>query len=157
MISPWSEIYKFKTPNVDSIILKESKKENEFLQKIYDWCGYKDIDLIYRGARDGSTSDIFHTKCDNQGPTICLYKNDKGNIFGGFSSISWTNSGKYHSAPDSFIFTLTNINNIHPTKFILTDIKQAVFHDQNEGPTFGYGEIEISKDFKKNCFMVLFP
>ena len=45
---------------------------------------------LYRATRDGSDSNIFHNKCDNQGPTICLCKNDKGSIFGGYISSSWT-------------------------------------------------------------------
>ena len=32
--------------------------------------------LLYRGTKDGTTSLKFHEKCDNKGPTICLYKND---------------------------------------------------------------------------------
>ena len=157
LIGPWSKVYKFKTSFIDSIILKESKKENEFSQKIFEWCGYKDMELIYRGTRDGPSSNIFHSKCDNQGPTLCLYKNDKNNIFGGFCSISWTNSGEYQSAPDSFIFTLTNIHNIEPTIFILKDVDKAVYHSNKEGPTFGYGEIGISKDFKNTVSWSYFP
>ena len=75
------------------------------------------MELLYRATRDGMTGQCFHNKCDNKGETICLYKNEKGNIFGGYASIPWTNDGSYHSAPDSFLFTLTNIHNIEPTKF----------------------------------------
>ena len=91
LIGEWSEIKKIKTLNKDSNILLESKRENEFLQKIYEWSGYNKIELIFRGSRDGTTSEVFHNKCDNQGPTITLIKSDLGNIFGGFASISWTN------------------------------------------------------------------
>ena len=75
------------------------------------------MELLYRGTRDGSTADIFHKKCDNQGPTIVLYKNEKGNIFGGYSFISWTNLGNCKFAPDSLLFALTNIYGIEPIKF----------------------------------------
>ena len=76
------------------------------------------MELLYRGTRDGSDSNIFHDKCDNQGPTICLIKNDKGNIFGGYASISWTSdNGSYKSANGSFLFTLTNIHETDPTKY----------------------------------------
>ena len=51
------------------------------------------MELLYRGTRDGSGANIFHNKCDNQGPTITLCKNDRGNIFGGYSSISWASGG----------------------------------------------------------------
>ena len=112
----WTEIYKIKTLDFDSIILRELERKGEFLNKIFDWCGYKKMDLIYRGSKDGMTSNNFHNKCDNQGPTIVLYKNEKS-VFGGFSSISWSTDGKWHSPPDCFIFTLINNHNTEPTKF----------------------------------------
>ena len=83
LISPWSQIHKVKTLIFDSIILLESKNENKFVKQLNDWIKYKKLELIYRGTRDGSTAKSFHNKCDNQGPTLCLYKNDKENIFGG--------------------------------------------------------------------------
>ena len=111
---------------------------------------------MYRGTRDGSTSDIFHKKCDNQGPTICLYKNEKGNIFGGYASISWTSSGFGKRAPDSFIFTLTNIHGIEPTKFINSETSCSVFHYCDQGSVFGANDILIGKDFNNDCTS-LFP
>ena len=62
-------------------------------------------------------SFAFHQKCDGQGPTISLYENDKGNIFGGYSSISWASEGSYVSDKNSFLFTLTNIYKTKPTRF----------------------------------------
>ena len=140
---PWSEIKKF--IKVDSIILMESKNEKAFLETIYEWSGYKQMELIYRGTRD----NIFHNKCDNKGPTICLYKNDKGNIFGGYASISWTNSGDGHSASDSFIFTLTNIHGTKPTKFCNIDTNNSVYHSSDIGPCF-YDDIWVYNDFRSN-------
>ena len=158
LISQWSQIKKVKTLNIDSIILRESKMENYFLQKIYEWSGYKDMELIYRGTRDGSDSNTFHNICDNKGPTICLFKNDKNNIFGGFSSISWTKVGGDHSALDSFVFTLTNIYGLEPIQFKLRDDKAtALYHSIKEGPTFGRGEIGISKDFQTTISWSYFP
>ena len=116
-MSEWSEIKKIKTKNIDSLILNGSERGNEFLEKIYEWSGYKGMELIYRGSRDGSGSNIFHNKCDNQGPTICLFKNENDHIFGGYASISWTSNGSYYAANGSFLFTLTNIHGTAPTKY----------------------------------------
>ena len=117
-IGSWSTIKKVRTSNKNySIILEQSQKKNEFTKKLLDWTGYKRMELIYRATRDGSTSKDFHKKCDNQGPTISLFKNDKGYIFGGYASISWFDKGRHKSAPDSFIFTLSNIYNTEPAKF----------------------------------------
>ena len=115
------------------------------------------MELLYRGSRDGTTSKIFHDKCDNQGPTICLYKNDKDYIFGGYASISWNNNGGCRPASESFIFTLTNIHGTEPTKFPNKDKNISVYHDPNHGPSFGnYNDINIISDYKKagsnNCF-----
>ena len=120
LIGLYSQIHKIKTldiENIDSNILKESNKNNELLGKLYEWIGNKKMELIFRGTRDGMSNKSFHNKCDNKGPNICLIRNEKGHIFGGYSSISWTSDCNYHSAPDSFLFTLTNIHNTEPTKF----------------------------------------
>ena len=153
-IELWTEIKKIKIL-VNSSILKESKKENEFLQKIFEWTGFKKMELIYRGSRDGMTGKSFHDKCNNKGQTITLIMNEKENIFGGFSSISWTCDCLYHKDPDCFIFSLSNIHNTEPTKFPY-NIKSScnVDHDSNDGPRFGYSQddIFISSDFiKKDC------
>jgi len=52
--------------------------------------------LLFRASRDGFAVKTFHTKCDNQGPTLTIVKS--GNyIFGGFSELSWTSPSKcYH-------------------------------------------------------------
>jgi len=95
------------------------------------------MELIYRGTRDGKTCKDFHNKCDNQGPTICLYKSEKGYIFGGYAPISWESSymDKWEKHNDSFIFTLTNIYD-KPTKFPHIEGENSVCHGSSHGPTF---------------------
>ena len=152
LASDWSEIHKIKTSNIDSNILNESERGNEFLEKLYEWIGCNKMELLYRGTRDGSRSNIFHNKCDNKGPTIILCKNEKDNIFGGYSSISWTTNIGYKSANGSFLFTLTNIHNTPPTKFPNTQNENcAVYHNSGYGPTFGNGhDLYISDDHLNN-------
>ena len=156
-ISSYSPIQKIKTLNVDSIILKESKKDLTFLKKIFEWTGYNKMELLYRSSRDGTKSQNFHEKCDNQGPTICLYKNEKGYIFGGYASISWTNNGNgYKRAPDCFIFTLTNIHETEPTKFKFKGTSDSVYHNYDHGAHFG-GDIKIFNDFSNQDSRSQFP
>ena len=138
--STWSEIKKIKTSKFDSIILNESKRCDEFLNKLYEWTGGKDMELLYRGTRDGMTGDAFHNKCNNKGPTITLIKNEKGYIFGGYASIDWQGgSGNYRTAPDSFIFTLTNMFDIDPTKFPNSSTNYSIYDRSIYGPCFGGG------------------
>ena len=116
------------------------------------------MELLYRGIRDGTTSNIFHEKCDNKGQTICLYQNEKGNIFGSYASIPWTSKGGYISAPDCFIFTLTNIYGTESMKFINSNTSQSVYHNPNYGPSFGnYNDINITQDYKKSGPYSRFP
>ena len=105
--------------------------------------------LLYRGTRDGMNSKNFHDKCDNKGKTICLFLNEKGNIFGGYSSIPWESSGGDKTSNDCFLFTLTNIYDIEPTKFPYVK-NRSVYHGSNYGPYFGYGaDLGFSSDFSK--------
>ena len=85
------------------------------------------------------SGSVYHNKCNNQGPTIVLYKNENGYINGGYTSFPWSCDNSYHSAPDSFLFTLTNIYNINPTKFPSKNDQYEVYHYSNDGPRFGYG------------------
>ena len=96
------------------------------------------MELLYRGSRDGMSANNFHNKCKNKGPTISLLKNEKGYIFGGYAAVDWTGSGGYKSAPDSFIFTLTNMYNISPTKFP-NSTNCSIYDSSSDGPTFGGG------------------
>ena len=97
------------------------------------------MELLYRGTRDGMSADTFHNRCNNKGPTISLFKNENGYIFGGYASIDWTSCNGWRSAPDSFIFTLTNKYNIEPTKFPNINTNYSIWDSSGCGPTFGVG------------------
>ena len=157
----WSPNHKIRTKDFDfdSIILIESERKKEFYNKIYEWTKYKGIELLYRGSRDGTLSKNFHEKCDNQGETVTLYKNEIGNIFGGYSSISWTSkSDSFNNAPGSFLFTLTNIYNIEPTQFQSNNDKREVRHSPNYGPSFGGGtDLGIYTDYFNRGAWTYFP
>ena len=156
----WSEIQKIKTFDIDSNILNEENKKNEYLIKLYEWTKSKKMKLLFRGTRDGMNNKVFHSKCDNQGPTITLIKNDKGNIFGGYASISWINDSNdtFHSAPDSFLFTLSNIYNTEPTKFSSKNDNHEIKHYSGYGPAFGTGhDLGINSDILNSGGWTNFP
>jgi len=117
----WSEIQNVKIPDFkcECNILKENNKKNEFIRTLLWWTDVKELELIYRGTQDGMKMNAFYEKYDKIRPTITLIQEEKGNIFGGYASISWIFDKKYfeYTIPDSFLFTLDNIYNIQPTKF----------------------------------------
>ena len=52
--------------------------------------------LLFRASRDGFAVKTFHSKCDNQGPTLTIVKS--GNyIFGGFTELLWKSPSKCSS------------------------------------------------------------
>jgi len=109
----------------------------------------------------GKGKSIFtgkENKCDNKGESIILIKNDKDNIFGGYTSYPWGKDNNFHSAPDSFLFTLTNIYNINPTKFPSKNDQKEVYHYSNHGPAFGGGmDLGIYNDFLNKGGWSYFP
>ena len=156
--SEWSYSNEIKTKDVDSNILKNCEIRDICINKIFEWTKAKNMELIYRGTRDGSSCQAFHKLCDDKGPSIVLYLNEKGHIFGGYASIPWKSNGDNKSAPDSFIFTLTNIYNIQPTKFPSKKDGKEVYHNPGFGPRFGHGrDIGNGKDFLKDNSYTNFP
>ena len=132
-----------KVESINSSILLESGKSQEFSKEISEWCECNQFELLFRGTRDGMTANAFHNKCDNQGPTIILIKNDKDHIFGGYAPISWTKDEGNKNAPKSFLFTLTNIYNTKPTKFQSKNNGNEVYHHKDYGPIFGKGGMDL--------------
>ena len=49
--------------------------------------------LLFRGSRDGWKHLNFHSKCDNQGPTITFIKTSLGRLCGGFTPLPWESTG----------------------------------------------------------------
>ncbi|EFC38782.1 predicted protein [Naegleria gruberi] len=70
------------------------------------------IELLYRATRDGFSAKNFHEKCDNKGPTLSLIKSEHGNIFGGYTSVSWQSPENATYFPDEsvFLFKVIDVN-----------------------------------------------
>ena len=160
-----SQLIKINPKDLISCILSELPKNFNYIQTILDWTGYKKMKLLYRGSRDGSLSQNFHEKCDNQNPTITLFKNEKGHAFGGFASIPWSSDDMFPKEDkDSFLFTLSNMFGTKPTKF-MSNKKGFITCKSNNGPSFGYqsswtnikSDILVKKDFLKEKSISEFP
>ena len=141
----WSDVVTFKTKKIylGSAILSNEPDKEKYEEKLSEWCGTDDFELLYRGTRDGFDGKNFNRLCNNKGKTLALIKNTSGHIFGGFASVPWMFnpfSLPNKRAPGSFLFTLTNKHGIEPTKFSLRDEVNgsAVCHiGFDQGPMFG--------------------
>ena len=135
---------KAKTEDFDSDILRNCELKNNYIKILLEWTNCKKLELLYRGTRDGMSGDAFHNRCNNKGQTICLFQNDKNHIFGGYASIDWQSSNSWKSDSNCFLFTLTNMYNIEPTKFPNSDSSYSINDNSSTGPAFGGGyDIQI--------------
>ena len=157
--NPWSEIKKIKTLDwknyCDSKILQGSNKNGKFCRILKDWTKSNKLELLYRGSRDGPTCNDFHSRCDNKGATICLYKNDKNFIFGGYNPVSWNENDVWIKNDNSFIFTLTNVHNTEPTKFPHKNGEDSIYNNKNYGPTFD--DFIIDENYQNSNSVIHFP
>ena len=100
-----------------------SKKKSEIIKSI----------ILYRASDHGWQPEDFHSKCDNNGPTISLFKSKQGDCFGGYTSKNWQSFPKGETLIDkeAFLFNL-NYNRIFPSKNTGTEVYSAKYM----GPSF---------------------
>jgi hypothetical protein len=122
-------------PNSTLLQLLHKNKLNEFFGKLTQrW------EMIYKASRDGFDANAFHTRCNNKGPTMTIIQSNNNYLFGGYTSIPWTSDGSYKNDTTAFLFTLTNPDNIPPTKYLINpNTGNAAYHNSSYGPTFGSG------------------
>ena len=111
----------FKAKHIYSMI-ENKEKTSITLTKIYD------------AIEKGDSANNFHLYCNNKGPTITLVEDEANNIFGGFTSLSWTSQGGSKNDKFAFLFSVSKSKIIsieHP--------ELAIYDNFNFGPTFGYG------------------
>lgn len=132
-----------------NILSSEQAKE---LMKICNFAEDQKWFLIYRGSRDGFGAQDFHSKCDGVAKTLTVIKTANGNIFGGYTETSWSQTGTYKSDPNSFIFSLVN-KRTSPVKFRISHgyDSYSIYCSSHCGPTFGGGhDLYISDNCNKN-------
>ena len=68
--------------------LKNSKCATNIIDKkyLFKLLGNYSTTLLYNGSAHGWKGKDFHSRCDNKGPTISLYKIKDGDCVGGYTS-----------------------------------------------------------------------
>eukprot|EP00826_Nyctotherus_ovalis_P027989 TRINITY_DN2197_c0_g1_i2.p1 TRINITY_DN2197_c0_g1~~TRINITY_DN2197_c0_g1_i2.p1 ORF type:complete len:470 (-),score=147.80 TRINITY_DN2197_c0_g1_i2:150-1559(-) len=101
-----------------------------------------ELELLYKGTKDGFDAADFHARCNDKGPTLTLVLAD-GKLFGGYTVQPWAecSPGVFREDANAFTFSLTN-----KVKCKVQNSKKqaAVRHLQNAGPVFGMDEIYIA-------------
>ncbi|KAK3103525.1 hypothetical protein FSP39_019853 [Pinctada imbricata] len=131
-----------------------SKMNDKEKSSLEEWIGKKcDFKLLYEISQDGCSSQTFHTKCDNQGPTVTVVYNTNGSVFGGFTTQNWNTSGTFVSDIQAFLFRLRQNGRSNMKQYPLqanSNGDYAIYCDVNYGPTFGGGHDLLTFSYTAN-------
>jgi len=104
--------------------------------------------LLFQASKDGDAVSTFHSRCDNKGPSVVIVETSSGNVFGGYTSASWSSSAGYTASTGAFLFRL------RPSmkRYDRRDGSQsyAIYRHSSYGPVFGNGHTL----FINNCMGV---
>jgi len=111
--------------------------EAAFVQDLLSAVSKRMGDVLYTASIDGDSVSDFHDACDDEGPTVVIVETTSGNVFGGYTDVSWDKSGSWKSSSTSFLFRL------RPT-MVHYGIKNgkenhAMYMHGGYSPTFGGG------------------
>jgi hypothetical protein len=118
------------------------------------------LHVLWSGRDDGFEGSTFHAKCDNHKPTLTVIRDTAGNIFGGYAAAAWQSipwngaagspSNCHIGDPSnrSFLFSLHRSGTTGLMTFpIIADRNGcALFCDAPVGPSFGKGDLKVSKN-----------
>jgi len=110
-------------------------------------------ELIYKASRDGFDPNAFHTRCDNKGSTITIVRSNNNFLSRGYTAVAWTSDISCKNDITAFLFTLTNLYNIPPTKYSINSriAGNAVYHNISYGSTFGEGhDLQVAGNSNSN-------
>ena len=118
--------------------IKLQWSELRFLNQQLKSVSKKIGETLFVASKDGDAASKFHSACDKKGPTIVIVETTTGNVFGGYTDLSWgTSSGAYVKSSNTFLFRLRPSTKRY-------DIKagkegNAMYTNSGYGPTFGGG------------------
>ena len=104
----------------------------------------KEMTLLYKATRDGFSAAAFHSKYDNKGATLTIFRTTTGRIAGGYTPTSWNSSSQtYVRVPQDQAYTFSaNGRKISKYNNLDNNAKSAeysMYCNQTYGPTFGNG------------------
>jgi hypothetical protein len=78
----------------------------------------RQIQLLWRGSRDGFDSKTFHSRCDNHRNTLTMIRDERGFVFGCFTSAMWqSEDSSLQGGGTDFLFTLNNPHKIPASRY----------------------------------------
>ncbi|XP_067252190.1 interferon-induced protein 44-like isoform X2 [Chanodichthys erythropterus] len=95
--------------------------------------GNVELTLLYKASVHGYNASAFHQRCDRQGPTLLVAYNRSGYIFGGYTSVDYTQSGRDITDEEAFLFSFQG----GTCSYIKVNSGYNARYDDAQGPNFG--------------------
>ncbi|KAK9967594.1 hypothetical protein ABG768_001981 [Culter alburnus] len=95
--------------------------------------GNVELTLLYKASVHGYNASAFHQRCDRQGPTLLVAYNRSGYIFGGYTSVDYTQSGWEIKDEEAFLFSFQG----GTCGYIKVNSGYNARYDDAQGPNFG--------------------
>ncbi|XP_060729650.1 interferon induced protein 44c2 [Tachysurus vachellii] len=117
-----------------SVIKSHLSKQQEM--KLCSLLGQAKLSLLFKASVHGFNINIFHQKCDRQGPTVTVGYNNSGYIFGAYTSKDYALTGQNIADDQAFLFSF-NAHDMDkaPLRVVSTEAQRA-FIDGNTGPNY---------------------
>lgn len=97
--------------------------------------GHVRLHLLYKGTIHGFTADAFHSRCDEQGPTVIAAYNPAGFVFGAYTSKDYTQSGQDVDDDQAFLYSISPDGN--KILNVAGISNKPAFTDGDDGPDYG--------------------
>ena len=87
----------------------------DYIRNTDESFNFSEIELLYRGSRDGDRTKTCHQLCDNKQNVLIIMQSDTGHIFGGYSKIGFKvkNNPVWKKDNNCFLFSL-DLKKIYP-------------------------------------------
>ena len=110
--------YKIVNGSFDSKIIKSINELDfifNYIKENDKTFSFNNLNLLYRGSRDGDRTSTCHKLCDNKQNVLIIIKSSKGKIFGGYCKIGFKVSSKneYKIDNNCFLFSY-DLKKIYP-------------------------------------------
>ena len=94
----------------------------------------------------------FHSRCDNKGPTVSLFKIKDGDCVGGYTKAQWQSLKDYEYSNDNDAI-LFNLN--HQRSFKNKGTGKQIWNRSNYGPVFSRGgncDLSAFEPLNEECY-----
>ena len=138
---------------LNSQIIKNIQELELIIKSLPNYNKFDDIptiQTIFQSSFNGDSAKNFHKFCDGEPNVIVVVETDKGNRFGGFSTIGFNSDGEYKKDYYSFLFSFDNMK-VYKNKNKTG--RKAIYCNEEYGPYFGDKEnkdLQISDNWFTN-------